>query len=242
VRVPVLSKIIAPTLLACSRAAAFLYRMPFIAPRPVPTMIAVGVARPSASGQAMMTTVIARVMAKIRLAPATQYQPTKVTRPKRTAAATSHCEARSARRCAGALEFCASCTSLTICASAVSAPTLVARKRKVPVLLMVAPMTSSPGLFSTGTLSPVIMDSSTLDSPSVTTPSTGILSPGRIRTMSSITTSEVGTSSSCPSRMTVAMGGARSRSARIASDAPARALISIQCPNSTNASRTTEAS
>ena len=39
---------------------------------------------------------------------------------------TSHCAARSASSCAGAFEFCASCTSFTICAWAESAPTLVA--------------------------------------------------------------------------------------------------------------------
>ena len=39
---------------------------------------------------------------------------------------TSHCEARSASSCAGALEFCAVWTSLMICASAVSLPILVA--------------------------------------------------------------------------------------------------------------------
>ena len=48
----------------------------------------------------------------------------------------------------GALEFCASWTSLTICASAVSEPTAVARARSVPFLLMVAPMSWSPGASS----------------------------------------------------------------------------------------------
>nr|WP_291990461.1 hypothetical protein [Luteitalea sp.] len=40
------------------------------APSPVPTITAVGVASPSASGQAMITTVIASVSAKTKLAPA----------------------------------------------------------------------------------------------------------------------------------------------------------------------------
>ena len=114
--------------------------------------------------------------------------------PKTMAEMVSTCAAVSASRCDGALEFCAACTSLTICASAVSAPTFVALKRNVPVLLIVAPITLSPTFFATGILSPVIIDSSTFDSPSVTSPSTGILSPGRIITMSSMTTSEVGTS------------------------------------------------
>ena len=46
------------SLVASSSADAFLNRMPFIAPRSVLTMIAIGVASPSASGQAMTKTVI----------------------------------------------------------------------------------------------------------------------------------------------------------------------------------------
>ena len=52
---------------------------------------------------------------------------------------------RSARRCIGAFEPCASSTRRTICASAVSRPTCVARKTNEPVLFSVAPMTWSPG-------------------------------------------------------------------------------------------------
>ena len=47
----------------------------------------------------------------------------------------------SASRWIGAFEPCASSTSRTIWASAVSLPTLVARKTKLPVLFSVAPMT-----------------------------------------------------------------------------------------------------
>ena len=42
-------------------------------------------------------------------------------------------------------------------------PTLVAWKRKAPVLLMVPPVTWSPAFFSTGIDSPVIIDSSTAE-------------------------------------------------------------------------------
>ena len=63
----------------------------------------------------------------------------------------------------GALLACASSTSLMICASAVSAPTLVASNVKAPVLFIVPPMTASPALFSTGRLSPVSIDSSTAE-------------------------------------------------------------------------------
>ena len=55
---------------------------------------------------------------------------------------------------------------------------------KLPVALTVAPVTLSPGAFSTGTGSPVIIDSSTALLPSSTTPSTGTFSPGRTRSRS----------------------------------------------------------
>ena len=67
-------------------------------------------------------------------------------------------------------------------------PGLVARKVKEPDLLSVAPITPSPGPFSTGMLSPVSIDSSTAERPSTTTPSTGTLSPGRTRSRSPATT------------------------------------------------------
>ena len=63
VRVPVLSKMMTLSLVASSRAEAFLNRMPFMAPRPVPTITAMGVASPNASGQAMTKTVIVSVTA-----------------------------------------------------------------------------------------------------------------------------------------------------------------------------------
>ena len=65
--------------------------------------------------------------------------------------------------CTGALLPWASSTSRTIRARVVSLPILVASNLKLPVLLMVAPMTSSPDFFSTGMLSPVIIDSSRLE-------------------------------------------------------------------------------
>ena len=56
VSVPVLSSTIASSLCARSSASPERMRMPFSAPLPVPTMMAVGVARPMAHGQAMITT------------------------------------------------------------------------------------------------------------------------------------------------------------------------------------------
>jgi len=204
-------------------------------------MIAVGVARPSASGQVMTTTVIAYSMAVAKDSPAAS-QTARVAAPPMSATNTSQNAARSASRWPGALEFWASCTSFTIWASAVSAPTFVARMRSVPFLLIVAPITSDPGPFDTGRLSPVTTDSSTSLRPSSTTPSTPILSPGRTSMRSPTTTSAVGISSVWPFRITVAFGGARSSSVRIASFAPPLARISNQWPNKTKDASTLTAS
>ena len=62
-----------------------------------------------------------------------------------------------------------------IWASIVSAPTLAARTRNDPVVLMVAPITVSPSRLVTGIGSPVIIDSSTGE-PDRTVASTGTFS------------------------------------------------------------------
>ena len=216
--------------------------MPRRAPSPVPTITAIGVASPRASGQVMTTTVIANSSDSCAEAPAAQYQTAKVARPPSSATSTSQKAARSARRWPGAFDAWASWTSLTICASAVSEPTAVARARRVPVLLIVAPTKADPGPFGTGMLSPVTVDSSTSLVPSITSASTGTFAPGRIRSRSPTATSAVGTSTGSPFFRTTALGGARSSSARMASLAPPRARISSQWPRSTNAASRAAAS
>ena len=118
-----------------------------------------------------------------------------------------------------------------IFARTVSAPTRVARKVSVPVVLSVPPTTRSSARFETGRLSPVIMLSSTPEAPSVTTPSTAIVSPGRTRTMSPTRTSAMATSSSRPLRSTRAVRGARLISRRIASEVWLRARASRNRPS-----------
>ena len=107
----------------------------------------------------------------------------------------------------GAFVAAESSTSLIICASAVSLPTLVARHLRKPDVLIVAALTLSPSALSTGTLSPVSADSFTAENPSSTTPSTGILSPGRTTKTSPGTTSAAGTLTSLPSLTIVAVLG-----------------------------------
>ena len=79
-----------------------------MAPSPVPTLTAIGVARPSASGQAITNTVMVSVRANRSDCPIHQYQTAKVATPITIAASTRTCDARSARSWAGAFEFCAS--------------------------------------------------------------------------------------------------------------------------------------
>ena len=74
---------------------------------------------------------------------------------------------------------------------------------------MVADVTLSPVILSTGILSPVITDSSTEVLPLIITPSAGILSPGRTTTSSPTDKSSTEISTSSPSRITFAVFGAR---------------------------------
>ena len=122
----------------------------------------------------------------------------------------------------------AAATISTIWLSMVSAPMRVASMTRLPVPLIVAPVTLSSLTFSTGTGSPEIIDSSIEERPSTTTPSTGTLSPGRTRRWSPTCTSSSATSSSLPSgRITRAVLAAMSISARIALPVPSRARNSI---------------
>ena len=59
VSVPVLSTTMVVTFSSISSASAFRISTPASAPRPVPTMIDIGVARPSAHGHAMISTATA---------------------------------------------------------------------------------------------------------------------------------------------------------------------------------------
>ena len=143
----------------------------------------------------------------------------------------------------GARERWALATISTIWASMVSAPTRLASITREPVPLMVAPVTASPATFSTGIGSPEIIDSSTEERPSTTLPSTGTLSPGRTRSRSPTFTSSSGISSSVPSaRITRAVLGARSSSARIAEPVRSRAPSSMIWPSSTSTTMTAPAS
>ena len=94
-------------------------------------MSAVGVARPSAQGQAMISTETAAPNANEALSPAAS-QNASVAAASAITTGTKTAEIRSASRCTGAFPACACATSRAIWASAVSAPTRVARTTRRP--------------------------------------------------------------------------------------------------------------
>ena len=170
----------------------------------------------------MMSTATAGAMACARLPVRANQKPSVATASTMTMG-TNTPATRSASRCTGALPVCAASTKRAICASAVSAPTRVARTTNLPLALMVAPVTASPAATSTGTLSPVTRLMSTADAPSSTTPSVAIRSPGRTTKRSPTWSALTGRFSSLPSACsTLAVSAPSASSARSA--LPARRL------------------
>ena len=228
--VPVLSSTTVSTPCAVSSASPDFIRMPFCAPLPVPTIIAVGVARPSAQGQDMTRTAMPQLKANSNVAP-TSSQTTVATTATAITAGTNTPLTLSASLAMGAFEPDASSTRRTICERVVSSPTFVARILKKPDRFIVAPTTSPPTDLSFGTLSPVIADSSIDAPPSVITPSVGTASPGRTTMMSPTRTSSTGILCSTPFRSTDALLGARSMSFEMASEVRPFARASKNLPS-----------
>ena len=163
VTVPVLSITIVVTRRVRSSASGPRITMPSWAPRPVPTSRAVGVARPSAQGQATISTATAACTAAAVAAPLTS-QPTSVPSAITITTGTKISATRSARRWAGPCRL-GLAHHRPIRARAVSAPTRGRAHDQPAGVLTVAPVTWSPGATSTGTLSPVIRERSTAECP-----------------------------------------------------------------------------
>ena len=137
VRVPVLSKTTVSMVPACSRYSADFIKIPFSAPFPVPTMMATGVARPSAHGQEITSTEIALVSANENSAPVSIHT-MNVTMAIPMTVGTKIPETLSAKRAIGAFEEEASSTRRIIFAKEVSLPTFSAVNLINPLLLIVA--------------------------------------------------------------------------------------------------------
>ena len=205
--VPVLSRATTCTFPASSKDTAVLNKMPCLAPMPLPTIMATGVARPRAQGQLITSTEIPLARANPTLSPAKSHTAT-VTTATAITAGTKTPDTRSATLAMGALVAAASLTIWMIWDKVVSSPTLVAWQRMKPDWFTVAADTLSPASLSTGMLSPVRADSLTALLPSSTTPSTGMCSPGRTTNTSPFFTSSTATWTSFPSFMTMAVFGA----------------------------------
>ncbi len=244
VSVPVLSTTSVSTVPSSSIVSALRNRTPSEAPRPIATMIDIGVASPRAHGQAMISTATAltRACARRGSGPSIAHS-AKVATAIAITARTKTAETRSASFWIGARLRCAAATMATMRASSVSPPTFSARMTSAPLPLIVAPTTFAPADFSTGIGSPETIDSSTALRPSRTRPSTGIFSPGRTRNRSPTRTSPNATSVSLPSaairRAEVAW---RPSSLFSADPVSPRALSSSTWPNSTRTVITAAAS
>ena len=202
--VPVLSSAAICIFPVCSSDIAVLNIIPFFAPTPFPTIIATGVASPSAQGQLITSTDIPLASAKPTLCPAIS-QITIVTNAIAITAGTNTPETLSAIFAIGAFVAAASLTIWIICERVVSSPTLVALHLRYPDVLSVAADIVSPMVLSTGILSPVSADSLTALLPSMISPSTGIFSPGLTTNISPFDTCSTGTCFSSPSIIIVAV-------------------------------------
>ena len=239
VRVPVLSSARVRIRPAVSMAWALLIRTPSSAPRPTAASRAVGVARPSAHGQATTRTATAALQADAAGSPAPSQKPSVATATAITHG-TNTAAIRSASRCALALVACAWLTRRVICASRVPEPTWVARTTSRPLMFTVAPVTGSPGPTSAGIDSPVTSDASTAELPSATIPSVAIFSPGRTTNRSPAASSSTGTRRSVifcpgPSRSTATVLAPSAASALSARPDRSRARASRYRPASTAA-------
>ena len=181
---------------------------PLEAPRPIPTMMAVGVARPSAHGHAMTSTATVIISAFITAGSGARNDHTaKTTTATIRTTGTKSAVTLSTRCSIGARDDCACWTILTIPANIVSRPTAEATNWTAPVPLTVPVNRPSPGCFSTGTGSPVSIDSSMAVVPSEISPSTGTRSPGRRTITLPGSTSAISTSTGEPSLITIAFDG-----------------------------------
>ena len=233
--VPVLSKTTVSMLRVASSACGPLMKIPSCAPRPEATIRAVGVARPSAHGQAMINTARAGFAACVTEPSPSTHHATNVARDNSSTIGTKTEETLSASRCASDLPDCASATIRDISASRVCSPTAVARDLSRPETATVPPTTSSPSSTGTGRLSPVIIEVSTSEAPPSTTASAAIVSPGRVTKTSPTPSLSAGIRISAPDLVMTVTSLAAS-AARASSVSPARrvARASRNRPKSTN--------
>ena len=185
VSVPVLSTTSVSTARAARAPRRSCTSTPAVAPRPVPTMIAIGVASPSAHGQAMISTATALTSACARRGSGPQRAPRRRTPATATSDDGRH-EPRGDRvgeplnRRAAPLRLADHPDDLR--EQRVGADALGAHQERSAGAVDRAARHARARLpCPPGIGSPVTIDSSTSLCPSTTTPSTGTFSPGRTR-------------------------------------------------------------
>ena len=213
-----------------SRASRSLISTPERAARSVAMDTTSGIARPRAWGQAMTRTVMVRTTASSGIP--SSVHTVAVIAAAISANQNSHPAARSARRCAREVEFCASATSRWMPASAVSSPTAVICTRSPESVATVPATTWSPVPRRTGRDSPVIIASSMLAEPCTMRPSAGTRPPGRTTTTSPTLRSAGATVTVLSPSTRSASSGSSAASESSAEVVWARERISSQCPSS----------
>ena len=218
VTVPVLSKTMAVRLRAASSVATLFTKTPSRAAADRAATIAVGVARIRALGQAITSMAIARLKA----VSGSLLSAKKSTTPTSMRIVGVYQAAYwSTSRMMGVFVRSACRMRSFTRPRSVSAPAFVTATSIRPVRLMVLPNTSSPGAFSAGIDSPVMLAWFTVLAPRAITPSAGIVSPGRTRTVSPGESAVASTSSSRSPTMRLAFVGASRMSDSMLASAPA---------------------
>ena len=135
---------IVSTLQSISNGSPHLISIPFCAHFPVPTINAVGVAKPRAHGQAMTITAEKYSSDAVSPAPTMKNHTRNTNNAMMITVGTNTADILSANHWIGALDHCASWISLIICASAVSLPIFVVSISKLHNLFIVHPNTLAP--------------------------------------------------------------------------------------------------
>ena len=176
VSVPVLSSTTVSMCAAASIEAASLNQMPCFTALPMPTIIAAGVARPRAHGQAITSTATACMSAVVQ-SPLNHQVSAKVISATATTAGTNTAAALSATRAIGALLPCASESAFIMSPSRVSLPSCAARYTMLPSVISAPAKTLLPACLISGFDSPVRWLSSAQPLPRSTIPSAAMRSP-----------------------------------------------------------------
>ena len=168
-----------------SKTSGFLIKIPSLAPFATELTIAIGVARPRAQGQEIISTEILASIA-LKVSPTKKYHKIKVARAIRITIGTNTLATLSANLAIGICLLCALANNSIIFESWVSVERFKTSTFNVPCILIVPAIISSPSSLYTAKDSPVIIEASIWAFPSIISASVDIFSPCFIKTLSLI--------------------------------------------------------